>query len=65
MILYQGSKFVRYNRFRDSKGNELIFEKNTKNGKLFSTGKSYVTLTESQANKLQLVKEVSKSTNKA
>lgn len=56
MILYQGSKFVKYNKFKDSKGNELVFEKNTKNGKLFSTKNGYVTLTEAQANKLKPVK---------
>ncbi len=56
MILYQGSKFVRYNKFKDNKGNELIFEKNTKNGKLFKTNKGYVTLTESQAKNLKPVK---------
>lgn len=57
MILYQGSKFVKYNKFKDSKGNELVFEKNTKNGKLFSTKKGYVTLTESQANKLTPIRK--------
>lgn len=56
MILYQGSRYVRYNKFKDSKGNEFIFEKNTKNGKLFKTNKGYVTLTEAQANKLKAVK---------
>ena len=57
MLLYQGSKFVKYNEFKDSKGNKLIFEKNTKNGKLFKTSKGYITLTESQANKLTLIKK--------
>ena len=57
MVLYQGSKFVRYNKFIDQKGNELVFEKNTKNGKLFKTAKGFVTLTENQANKLVLLKE--------
>lgn len=57
MILYQGSKFVRYNKFKDNNGNELIFEKNTKNGKLFKSKNGYVTLTESQANKLTLIKK--------
>lgn len=57
MILYQGSRYVRYNKFKDAKGNELIFEKNTKNGKLFKTAKGYITLTESQANKLISVKK--------
>lgn len=56
MILYQGSKFVKYNTFTDNKGNKLVFEKNTKNGKLFKTDKGYVTLTESQANKLKPVR---------
>lgn len=56
MLLYQGSKFVKYNEFKDSKGNKLIFEKNTKNGKLFKTAKGYVTLTESQAKNLKPVK---------
>lgn len=56
MVLYQGSHYVRYNQFKDSKGNVLIFEKNTKNGKLFSTKNGYVTLTEAQANRLKPIK---------
>lgn len=55
-VLYQGSNFVKFNEFKDSKGNILTFVKNTKNGKLFSTDKGYVTLTESQANSLTVNK---------
>ena len=54
-VYYQGSDFVKFNDFKDSKGNKLTFIKNTKNGKLFSTDIGYVTLTESQANKLNRV----------
>lgn len=56
MLLYRGSQFVKGNSFKDTKGNKLVFEKNTKNGKLFKTDKGYVTLTESQAVKLKLDK---------
>lgn len=58
MLLYQGSVFVRGNRFEDRKGAILTFEKNTKNGKLFSTedGKK-IGLTEGQVLKLKLVEK--------
>lgn len=58
MLLYQGSEFVRGNKFKDSKGNVLTFEKNTKDGKLFSTkdGKK-LGLTEGQVSKLKLTDE--------
>lgn len=59
-VYYQGSNFVKLNEFKDSKGNVLTFVKNTKNGKLFSTGSGYVTLTESQASKLFLNNKASK-----
>lgn len=58
MLLYQGSEFVRGNKFKDSKGNILTFEKNTKDGKLFSTkGGQKVGLTEKQVAKLKLTDE--------
>lgn len=58
MLLYQGSEFVRGNKFKDSKGNVLTFEKNTKDGKLFSTADGHkVALTESQVAKLKLTDE--------
>lgn len=58
MLLYQGSEFVRGNKFKDSKGNVLTFEKNTKDGKLFSTVDGHkVALTESQVAKLKLTDE--------
>lgn len=60
-VLYQGSNFVKFNEFKDSEGNILIFVKNTKNGKLFSTKNGYVTLNESQANSLVLNKGSKKS----
>lgn len=63
-VLYQGSNFVKFNKFRDSKGNVLTFVKNTKNGKLFSTDNGYVTLTEAQASKLTCDKAPNKNTNK-
>lgn len=58
MLLYQGSEFVRGNKFKDNKGNILTFEKNTKDGKLFSTkdGKK-IGLTEGQVSKLKLTDE--------
>lgn len=56
MLLYRGSQFVKGNAFKDAKNNKLVFEKNTKNGKLFKSDKGFVTLTESQANKLKLAK---------
>lgn len=58
MLLYQGSEFVRGNKFKDSKGNVLTFEKNTKDGKLFSTADGHkVALTEGQVAKLKLTDE--------
>ena len=54
MLLYRGSQFVKGNTFKDIKNNKLVFEKNTKNGKLFKSDKGYVTLTESQTSKLVL-----------
>ena len=55
MILYQGSQFVKGNKFKDTKGNILVFEKNTKDGRLFSTPTgSKIGLTESQVSKLVL-----------
>jgi len=56
MLLYLGSKLVKGNKFKDKKGNILIFEKATKNGKIFSTEKGKVALTESYINKLELIK---------
>ncbi len=58
MLLYQGSEYVRGNKFKDSKGNILTFEKNTKNGKLFSDESGHkIGLTESQVSKLELTDE--------
>lgn len=58
MLLYQGSEFVRGNKFKDSKGNILTFEKNTKGGKLFSTKDgNRLALTENQVSKLKLTDE--------
>lgn len=61
MLLYRGSHFVKGNIFKDDKGNNLVFEKNTKNGKLFKLDSEYVTLTESQADKLNLVNKLTES----
>ena len=56
MLLYQGSQYVRGNRFKDKKGNILTFEKNTKDGKLFVTSSgSKLGLTEGQVAKLELL----------
>lgn len=62
-ILYQGSQFFKGNVFVDPKGNKLIFEKNTKNGKLFKTDNNHlIGLTESQVNKLKLLDEEKEDT---
>ncbi len=56
MLLYQGSRYVRGNKFKDNNGTILTFEKNTKDGRLFSTESGIrVGLTESQVKKLKLV----------
>ena len=58
-ILYQGTPFFRGNEFVDLKGNKLIFEKQTKKGKLFKSDKikGLIALTENQVNKLKSVNQ--------
>lgn len=56
MLLYQGSKFVKGNKFKDDKNNVLTFEKNTKDGRLFVMENGVrAALTESQIEKLELI----------
>lgn len=56
MLLYQGSQFVKGNKFKDNNGAILTFEKNTKSGRLFvMENGTRIGLTESQVSKLKLL----------
>jgi len=57
-VLYQGSRYVRHNEFKDKKGNSYVFEKVTKNGKMFLGEAGYVVLSDKQADKLVEAREV-------